>query len=283
MKKKIFIKITALAVAGCLFTLSMHVNVFAEEAIQQEGSGLTDEDREAMENRPSEIIDIDTLAEWQQAANENTAYVYTCYYDIPGTWIQEADGRWWYHHKNGGYTKEAWERINGKWYYFNAEGYMCTGWLDMEGRWFYLGTTGDGAMKTGWQQVNGTWYYMNASGVLQYSWQFINGKWYYFNSDGAMVTGWLQRKGKWYYLGESGDGAMKSGWQQIGDKWYYLGTSGDGAMVTGWLREGNTWYYLKEDRSSQGFSTYGSMAANEDVLVNGIVYFFDSSGKWIEK
>ena len=54
-------------------------------------------------------------------------------------------------------------------------------------------------------------------------------------------------------------------------------------MVTGWLREGNTWYYLKEDRSSQGFSTYGSMAANEDVLVNGIVYFFDSSGKWIEK
>ena len=221
MKKKKFIKVTALAVAGCLFTLSMHVNVFAEEAIQQEGSGLTDADREAMDNRPSEIIDIDTLAEWQQAANENTAYVYTCYYDIPGTWIQEADGRWWYHHKNGGYTKEAWERINGKWYYFN--------------------------------------------------------------SDGAMVTGWLQRKGKWYYLGESGDGAMKSGWQQIGDKWYYLGTSGDGAMVTGWLREGNTWYYLKEDRSSQGFSTYGSMAANEDVLVNGIVYFFDSSGKWIEK
>ncbi len=30
--------------------------------------------------------------------------------------MQSANGRWWYRHNNGTYTKNGWEYINGKWY-----------------------------------------------------------------------------------------------------------------------------------------------------------------------
>ncbi len=44
--KKGLSKVTALAVAGCLFTLSMHVNAFAEEATgeQKDDVEMTEEE-----------------------------------------------------------------------------------------------------------------------------------------------------------------------------------------------------------------------------------------------
>ena len=35
-----------------------------------------------------------------------------------GTWIKESNGRWWYRHTDGSYTKYDWEYIDGSWYFF---------------------------------------------------------------------------------------------------------------------------------------------------------------------
>ena len=41
----------------------------------------------------------------------------------PTGWIQN-DGRWWYRHADGSYTKSGWEQIGGKWYLFDDERWM---------------------------------------------------------------------------------------------------------------------------------------------------------------
>ena len=51
-----------------------------------------------------------------------------------GEWIKQ-DGKWWYKHSDGSYTKQDFEYIDGNWYYFDYQGYMVTGWL-------YLTSTG---------------------------------------------------------------------------------------------------------------------------------------------
>jgi len=49
-----------------------------------------------------------------------------------GSWIQ-SNGRWWYKHSDGSYTKNGWEKINETWYYFDSEGWMKTGWFNEYG------------------------------------------------------------------------------------------------------------------------------------------------------
>ena len=159
-------------------------------------------------------------------------------------WVRSGN-RWWYCHRDGSYTKDDWEAINGVWYYFDQSGWMVTGWLKKPEGWYYLNPS-TGAMATGWASVNG--------------------KWYFFNSAGRMVTGWLSRPSGWYYLSDSG--AMATGWQYIRNAWYYL-EEGNGNMVTGWKQVGNNWYYLQSS---------GAMAANTwigDYYVNG-------SGVWVQ-
>lgn len=99
------------------------------------------------------------------------------------SWEKDSKG-WWYRHADGSYTKNGWEKINGKYYLFNASGYMLTGW----------------------QNVKGTWYYLKSDGAMvSKAWQQISGKWYYFEADGSMAgKGWHQIGGKWYYMYESG-------------------------------------------------------------------------------
>ena len=118
-----------------------------------------------------------------------------------GSWIQ-SNGRWWYKHSDGSYTKNGWEKINETWYYFDSEGWMKTGWFNEHGNWYYLDDSG--AMKTGWCLISGSWYYLNTSGVMQ--------------------TGLQTIEGKQYYLADSG--AMQTGWHNIGDDTYFFATSG---------------------------------------------------------
>ena len=81
-----------------------------------------------------------------------------------GEWLQGSDGKWWYRHTDGTYTRSDWELINGSWYYFDADGWMMTGWV----------------------QVKGKWYYLQANGAMAVN-AWID-KLYYVGSDGAMLT-----------------------------------------------------------------------------------------------
>lgn len=108
------------------------------------------------------------------------------YVDGSGAWIQsyqpahwiQSGSRWWYRHSDGGYTRNAWEMINGKWYHFDGSGWMQTGWL----------------------QLGSTWYYLENSGAM------AENKWvgdYYLTGSGAMaINQWIGNKyvegnGKW--------------------------------------------------------------------------------------
>lgn len=150
------------------------------------------------------------------------------------TWAY-SNGRWWYKHANGSYTKNGWDKIDGVWYYFDDEGWMKTGWVK-DGKWYYLSESG--AMLTGWKKIDNTWYHLNDSGSMETGWSQVNGSWYYLNSSGAMQTGWV-KDGGWYYLNNSG--AMKTGWLKDKGVWYYLQESG--VMKTGWMKVSDKWYY----------------------------------------
>ena len=118
-----------------------------------------------------------------------------------GSWIQ-SNGRWWYKHSDGSYTKNGWEKINETWYYFDSEGWMKTGWFNEYGNWYYLDDSG--AMKTGWCLISGSWYYLNTSGVMQTGLQTINGKQYYLSSSGDMQVGWRNIGDDTYFFASSG-------------------------------------------------------------------------------
>lgn len=113
-------------------------------------------------------------------------------------WIKQ-DGRWWYRHADGSYTKSGWEKIDGKWYLFDADGWMLTGWQQIGGKWYYL--TDSGAMATGWVQDGGKWYYMDPETGAMHAAdvESIGGKWYAFGADGEMQYG----------VGSDASGALK--------------------------------------------------------------------------
>lgn len=113
-------------------------------------------------------------------------------------WIQN-DGRWWYRHADGSYTKNDWEQIDGKWYLFDADGWMLTGWQQVGGKWYYL--TDSGAMATGWVNDGGKWYYMDTDTGAMHAAdvESIGGKWYAFGADGEMQYG----------VGSDASGALK--------------------------------------------------------------------------
>lgn len=50
-----------------------------------------------------------------------------------GKWIKGSNGKWWYKHYDGTYTKNDWEKIGGYWYYFDESGWMVTGWKKVNG------------------------------------------------------------------------------------------------------------------------------------------------------
>ena len=91
------------------------------------------------------------------------------YVDGSGAWIQsyqpahwiQSGSRWWYRHSDGGYTRNAWEKINGKWYHFDGSGWMQTGWLQLGSTWYYLENSG--------AMAENKWvgdYYLTGSGAM---------------------------------------------------------------------------------------------------------------------
>lgn len=268
----------------------------AEEPVVSESQDIGEGEKEtvAEEEKSGDSLSTDNNAE-----NELEVQAAT------NRWVRSGN-RWWYCHRDGSYTKDDWEAINGVWYYFDQSGWMVTGWLKKPEGWYYLNPS-TGAMATGWASINGEWYFFNSAGrmvtgwlsrssgwyylsdsgamvtgwlkkpegwyylnpstgAMATGWANVNGKWYFLNSAGRMVTGWLSRPSGWYYLSDSG--AMATGWQYIRNAWYYL-EEGNGNMVTGWKQVGNNWYYLQSS---------GAMAANTwigDYYVNG-------SGVWVQ-
>jgi len=213
-----------------------------------------------------------------------------------GKWIKSGS-RWWYKHTDGTYTKNDWEKIDGKWYHFDYKGWMQTGWIMVRNGWYYLSP--NGSMKTGWLKDNGKWYFLTKKGyrledvketinektyffdklgVMQTGWIHIGG-WYYCNKDGSMKTGWLKDNGKWYYLSEeeetniypSRHGLMYSnGSYQINGKYYIFSKSGALAENTGWIKLENKWYFAYPDGTAIEYGWY---------LINGKKYMFYSNGK----
>lgn len=59
-----------------------------------------------------------------------------------GQWVKQ-DGRWWYRHADGSYTRNGWECIDGEWYYFDHEGWMLASTCVNDGTgWYALGASG---------------------------------------------------------------------------------------------------------------------------------------------
>lgn len=141
-------------------------------------------------------------------------------------WIQEKNGKWWYRHANGSYTKNAWEQIGGKWYHFDA-----SGWMDSN-KWigdYYVRSDGSMAVS---QWIGGDRYYVNAQGVW----------------DKHKSGQWLWSSGKWWYQHDD-KSYTRSGWEAIGSKWYHFDSAG-------WM-DTDKWigdYYALSD---------GSMATNQ--------------------
>lgn len=86
-----------------------------------------------------------------------------------GKWIKGSNGKWWYKHYDGTYTKNDWEKIGGYWYYFDESGWMVTGWKKVNGDWYYFNQYGEGSegqMRTGTMYKNGKKYVFNKGGSL---------------------------------------------------------------------------------------------------------------------
>lgn len=151
-----------------------------------------------------------------------------------GTWIQAADGRWWYKHSDGTFTKNDWETINGQRYYFDASGWMATGWEKIGTDWYYFGD--NGCMRTGWQKIDIYWYYFGDNGCMRTDWQKIDVYWYYFGDNGRMRTGWCKINNVWYYMKDTG--VMNTAPLQLDERYFtFYPTGGLRSTQLGVIRQ----------------------------------------------
>ena len=245
----------------------------AEEPVVSESQDIGEGEKETVveEEKSGDSLSTDNNAE-----NELEVQAAT------NRWVRSGN-RWWYCHRDGSYTKDDWEAINGVWYYFDQSGWMVTGWLKKPEGWYYLNPS-TGAMATSWANVNGKWYFLNSAGRMVTGWLSRPSGWYYLSDSGAMATGWQYIRNAWYYL-EEGNGNMVTGWKQVGNNWYYLQSSGamaantwigdyyvngSGVWVQGyWVQSGNRWWYANPD---------GTYPKNGWKTIQSKPYYFDKDG-----
>lgn len=176
---------------------------------------------------------------------------------IPGIkkpkWINQ-NGRYWYRHSDGSYTKNGWEKIDGKWYHFDANGWMQTGWLTLNGKKYYLKKDGS--------RIESTWfrgYYFGKNGQIDKSKTL--GEW----EDNAYGRKFRKNNGSY----------VKNKWYYVSGKKYYFDAAG--YMVTGWKNLGGEKYYFYKLNDKYGGS-YGAMAT--DTTIDG--KYLDSEGRCSE-
>ena len=146
--------------------------------------------------------------------------------------LQKIDGNTYYFNADG-YRQSGFRRISGKLYYFDAEGKMLLRWKRINGKKFFFDPV-DGHMHTGWEWVEekNAWYYLSPEyGYLLEGWRSIDGKLYYLTpKEYYAKTGWQTFHGKKFYFDPQKAFAYK-GWQTIGGKKYYFDENG--VMATG--------------------------------------------------
>ena len=183
----------------------------------------------------------------------------------------ETSGGVKYRNKDGSYSTNKFQKIDGDTYYFDQNGNRATGFKSIGGKTYYFDS--DGKMLLRWKRINGKKYLFDpADGQMHTGWEWVSEKnaWYYLSPQtGYLLEGWLDYGGKKYYLAPV-DFYAVTGWQFIGGKWYFFDTK-NCDMKTGWLTDGGKTYYL----ASNGVMVTGKQA------IGGKTYNFDSSGALI--
>ena len=196
------------------------------------------------------------------------AWIGDRYVDANGIWKQngstsqetkeewkQTNGKWWYQHKDGTYTKNDFETISGQTYYFDANGYMVTGWKKINTKDYFFNASGV-MVKDNWQGA----YYLGSDGAMLTNTFTKDG--YYVGADGAYYTNrWVKVDGKDYYMDVNGK-TKKNAWQGA----YYLGK--DGAMLTKQFTPDG--YYVGAD---------GVYVRNQKITVEDKVYYLNADGK----
>ena len=183
----------------------------------------------------------------------------------------ETSGGVKYRNKDGSYSTNKFQKIDGDTYYFDQNGYRATGFKSIGGKTYYFDS--DGKMLLRWKRINGRKYLFDpVDGHMHTGWEWVSEKnaWYYLSPQtGYLLEGWLDQGGKRYYLAPV-DFYAVTGWQFIGGKWYFFDTK-NCDMKTGWLTDSGKTYYL----ASNGVMVTGKQS------IGGRTYNFDSSGALI--
>ena len=180
----------------------------------------------------------------------------------------ETSGGVKYRNKDGSYSVNKFQKIDGDTYYFDQNGYRATGFKSIDGKTYYFDS--DGVMLLRWKRINGKKYLFDpVDGHMHTGWEWVSekGAWYYLSPQtGYLLEGWLTEGGKKYYLTPV-DFYAVTGWKYINGKWYFFDKK-NCDMKTGWITDGGKTYYLAAD---------GAMVTGTQNI-GGKTYTFNSSG-----
>lgn len=210
-------------------------------------------------------------------------------------WIKINDQYKYLNEQTGQYVRSKWIQTNVGFYFLNAEGNMCKGWYQIGNDYYYFSENGilqsgfvttdgntyylsanDGKMIHGWIEVDTDgvidYYYFNDNGTMAVGWLQMNDGWHYFNEGKAVVNTWIKIQSYWYRFNDKG--IMQTGWCFLNNEYYYLNPQ-NGRMETGFVQDnaGNSYYLKPED---------GTLAINETIMINGIMFTFDNKGQLIK-